>query len=584
MKKTLDEIFNTGNKVNAKPSLSEIFGAPQEVKQETKQLTLKDRLLEAGGDLSLGIGKDIAESSQKRADNISETLDASKKGEQDMWSTSNQVVGQLAGAGADAIGALFKGVGNVFLSDEDEKGVTKFFQEQGTKVLENPQVQKIIEGYKAMTPEEQRNLDALGGLTSLLTNFVGGEALARGTNLAKTGITGAVDATTTGIKKTTGAVVDTVKNVSESGIAQTGKELVERVPRALGRVKENIAEAGVRAEKIKNATPAVQEAIKSNLDNVIIDSVVQADDATKQAYKKVVEIAERPKTIGKVENPAIVGGDIASEQADLIFKQKKNIGAKIGEEIGKLSTKSKISIDDTINEVKTVVNSVLKNLEYSPAQKVKVKSLLNLINKAGKKLTPKQIQEMDRLFSKLQREAKFEGVEDIMVKVGDKTKNLYSVMRDIYSNKLSSLSPTIKKLNNQYRKVSNIVEDIEDSIFKTPNYNIIKSVDPAEFAKVNLRRIFGEAGSSPVFEAIADMMDKTARGLGYSGATPKQVAAFAEYIRKLYPETIPKTGFQGGIKMGVSDILENISKVGAPNIKDQQNALRKLLESLSPNQ
>ena len=77
-------------------------------------------------------------------------------------------------------------------------------------------------------------------------------------------------------------------------------------------------------------------------------------------------------------------------------------------------------------------------------------------------------------------------------------------------------------------------------------------------------------------------MDKYSRGLGYKGASPKDVAEFAQEMRKLFPETIPKTGFSGGIKTGLGDLIETVSKAGTPNYADRQKALRNLLDSLSP--
>ena len=78
-------------------------------------------------------------------------------------------------------------------------------------------------------------------------------------------------------------------------------------------------------------------------------------------------------------------------------------------------------------------------------------------------------------------------------------------------------------------------------------------------------------------------MDSASRGLGYKGASPKVVAEFAQEMRKLFPETIPKTGLTGSLKLGVGDILESISKTGAPNLTDQQKAVRELINSYLTN-
>lgn len=392
-------------------------------------------------------------------------------------------------------------------------------------------------------------------------------------------------------------IIDTtakdLSGMSDSGIFQSGKEIVERVPRALGKLKENVSEMNIRANEIKQATPEIANAMKSNLDDRIINTVSQADNETKKAFKNVLDIAdESPKTIGAKKQPSLVGGELAVKQYDLINKQKKSVGEQIGEITKNLSKTEKINMQDSFGQMDDIIANQgitpyytkrgvkldFTGSKYTPAERTKIQELYNLAVEGGDNLTPLQIKNKDQLFSKLKRESNFEGIGDLIVETPEGNKSLFNIFRDIYSNKLDAISPEIKKLNSSYRNLSQITDDIENSILKTPNFNATKLTDQAEFAKVNMRRIFGEAGSSPAFEAVADIMDKASRGLGYKGATPKQVAEFAEYIRKLYPESIPKTGFQGGIKMGVNDIIEKVSKIGTPDLIDQRKALRELLK------
>jgi hypothetical protein len=174
-----------------------------------------------------------------------------------------------------------------------------------------------------------------------------------------------------------------------------------------------------------------------------------------------------------------------------------------------------------------------------------------------------------------------EGIGDLRVDVNGEPMSMFRVFRDVFGNQLENLSPKIKDLNRQYRNLSTLTDDIEDSIMKTPNFNITKSADNAEFAKVNLRRIFGESQSSPVYEAIADEMDAIARKLGYTDAKPKDVASFAQEIRELYPEATPRTGFAGGIRAGIADIAERVLTAGKADVTDQRKALMALLDEVS---
>lgn len=595
---------------------------------------------DTGADLNQ-IGTSISTRLQTGREEAKKTVDSLVSGEIGLVQGGVQAVKQAAGfatgAFADTLKGLVKAVLPQAQEDQIKEGVGKIAVSAMDAMSKYEEMQKanptkarvinlalggapnavlgiedIIKGYEKLKVTNPALADTIGAtlnVASLAADVIGLGEIA---SLAKTGVktgVGIAGDISKGVKSTASDVVSSAKSgvssmsngidsvsttVGKSGVGQIVSEFAERVPRALGRVQEKVSEATVRAERIKSSSPAVQKAIKSNLDERIINTVNQADDATRQSYKDVLDIAdESPKTIGTKKQPTVVGGELASKQYDLINKQKQAIGKKIGDTAKQLSKTEKVNMQDSFNQMDDVlagqgitptytkkgVQLDFSGSKYTPAQRAKIQELYDLATEGGDTLSPSQIRSKDQLFSTLKRESQYEGVGDLIIETSEGNKSLFNVFRDIYSSKLDTISPEMKVLNNQYRKLSQITDDIEDSIFKTPNFNVTKSVDPAEFAKVNLRRIFGEAQSSPVYEAVADIMDKVARQLGYKGATPKTVAEFAQEMRKLYPEIIPKTGFTGGIRAGIGDIIEQVSKVGAPNLSDQQKALRELLES-----
>jgi len=542
-------------------------------------------------------GSEIFQATQKRGDNISERIDLLKKGEQGALRTAFQVLGEGAGALSDTVAGAVKGVAKVALTEGGEKQVSELVGKFGSKVMDSKEVQKVVKWYDSLPENQQRDLAAAGNIVSLVADIFGAGVATKGTKIGleatEQGLKGAKEAVESTIKtgiKTAGEAI-TDNNVL-AGIKQTGEELMERVPRAASRVQEQIKTAGQRSARIRDASEDVANALKVNLDERIINTVQQADDETRNAFKQVVDVAEEaPKTIGAKSQPTIVSGNLAANQYDLISKARKEVGNEIGKITKALSKTEKVDMVESLNKIDEILSSQgvtpqytkrgvkldFTGSKYTPAERSKIQELYNLATEGGGSLSPSKIKDKDQLFSKLKRESNFEGVGDLIIETPDGNKSLFNVFRDAYSSKLDEISPEIRELNTQYRQYSQLIEDIEDSLFKTPNFNVTKITDPAEFAKVNMRRIFGESQSSPVFESVADMMDKVARDLGYKGATPKQVAEFAEYIRKLYPETVPKTGFQGGIKAGLSDIVETISKTGIPNNLDQREALKKLL-------
>jgi len=409
----------------------------------------------------------------------------------------------------------------------------------------------------------------------------------------KAGAEAVTSATGRGVTATKEGVARATEAITEApvvgGAIQKGTELAERVPRFVGRVKESAKEASIRAEQLKTATPAVQEAIKVNLKPEIIDFAQTADNATLQGAKEMIELAPKSGKLGVKTNPLEVPGKVVADQYSVIEKQKRTVGKQIGEAVDKLSKKGAVSMDDSISildDLLEINNGTLTSKGWTfkggltPQEAARVNELYKEVIKAKGGLTPRQIYDFDQVFSKLNREAKFDGLGNIIVKTSDgDSVNLFQAFRDVFRNKLDEVSPEdIRALNKEYRNLIIMLEDVDDSIIKgSKQFNI--TVDKEDLARNGLRRLQGEAQSSPIYREIAEQLDAQARALGYEGPDAIKLAAFAEELRTIYPETIPKTGFQGGIRR-VTDIAQQVLKAGAPNEADQQRALKALIEEL----
>jgi len=473
------------------------------------------------------------------------------------------------------------------------KNLQEVRAQTGFKSLQGADAQMIDEMLDSKSDEERQGKLAAFGAEVLL----GG-----GANLIRKGAVGTAKLVAGGANRLAGVAEEglrvadrAIQSPTAQGIIQQGKEFAERFPRGVEKIKEGTQEALERGQRIKTSTPEVGNAIKSGLDERYINTVQQANPPTLKGYKEMVDIAEdstatKGATLKPKQRPEIVAGRASEAQYDLIEKQRKNIGGQIGEVVDALSKKTKIDVNPSYRTMRDVlrkngVNPVQGGKleftgKFTPTERTAIQKLYELSLEGGEQLTPRQIYDMDRLFSKLQREARFEGVGDILVDVDDGTKSLYRVFRDIFSEQLDSISPELRGLNRQYRQIATLQDDIENSIVKSGKFESTKDVDTAEFAKTNLRRITSDALSSADYQAIARKMDEFSRSLGYKDASPEDLIVFANELRKLYPETIPQTSFSGGIKTGITDILEKISDLGAPTTKDKQKALKGLIDSL----
>lgn len=387
--------------------------------------------------------------------------------------------------------------------------------------------------------------------------------------------------------------------VGSTGVGQYSKEVAQRFPRLLGRAKEGVEKASERAQTIKNSPRVVGKALESGLDQRVINTVVDADKPTRQAYADMVKIADTTGTkLKPTQRPEIVAGKVASEQYKVIDAARRRVGAEIGKEADALSVSTKVPMKQSYDTLDSILQSQgvspvitekgvkldFSGSKYTPAERTRITELYKLssegghfISSEGFVLTPKQVYAKDQLFSKLQRETRMEGIGDIIVNTPSGQSNLFKVFRDVFSKALEKQAPKIKPLNAEYRKLVTLQDDIENSIIKGGNFDTTSRVDPAEFAQTNLRRILSDAQSATSYREILSKMDSVARSLGYVGAKADDLIAFATELRRIYPDAVPATSFSGGIRTGVGALLKQVIEAGKPNLVDQQRALRDLL-------
>lgn len=546
-----------------------------------------------------GLMSEIGSDLVKRGGALKEVFTETAQGKINPLQTGLRTVGTVIGGATDVLGrglvAGTKAITPDIVEQKIGEGVQNIMQTPiGKSGLSAAQAgMEAYQSWKQKNPSIAKDLEATVNIASLFPVEKAFGIAAKGLGEAAVG-TGKVAVGTGKVAVGAGEaiakpVVQAGKAISETGVGRIATDIAERVPRAAQRVSERVGEAAEKSARIKAATPAVQKAIKSNLDERIVNTVAQAERPAAEAYKKMVDIAEQTKTLGIKKRPEIVAGEAAADQYKLIDKQRKAVGAKLGEEVAKLSKLKSVNIADSVSELEGVLSQQgikfgKKGLDFTGTnfttqERSRINELYNLATES-KTLSPSQVHKKDQLFSKMQREAKFEGLGDIIIDTVDGQKNLFSVFRDVFNSKLDDLSPAIRELNGEYRKWRNIVDDIEGSITKGGKFEAGKGVDVSEYAQTNLRRLLSDAQSAADYREIAKAMDDVARELGYTGAKPEELIAFATELRKIFPETVPATSFAGGVSLGLGDIAKKVLEVGAPNIKDQQRALREMLDEI----
>jgi hypothetical protein len=448
-------------------------------------------------------------------------------------------------------------------------------------------------GFQSLQGRQAEEIDALlasknreetiGKITGAVLEVLAGG----GAKLAVKGARAGASAIGKAVAPATEAVTEAVGPITR-GVGQITKEIAERVPRLFEKARGGVDEAAARAERLAGATPQVQNAIKSGVDDVVVDFLVSADDPTKKAAREMVELAAQTRKLGAQAQPSIVAGKAAENAYDVIEANRKAIGQSLDDAIKALpDTKidmrvSRSQLDSLLSE--NGIQPVGGKLRFAPerytdAERLRLQEIWKRVSALPEQMTPRQIRDMDSLMSKLQRETRMEGLQDIYVTVNGENKSIFRVFRDVYGNQLENISPDIKDLNRQYANARRLIDDLDDTIFKTGGFDSAKGVEASEFAKVNLRRIMGESQSSTAYRGILEQMDEEARRLGYSGPRADVLADFAEELRTIFPKTIPKTGFQGGIGTSLRSVLDTALQLGKPTLTDQQKALVELVKT-----
>lgn len=319
----------------------------QPILKPVEEPTLGNKISETFGDIKQ-MGVDVAESAMKRAENIGEIRSAMEEGKQGDVRSILQTTGQLAGAGADAITAFGKGVVNIALSDKHEKDITDVIKKFGAKVMANPEVQNIINKYNALPPEKQRDIDAVGGVVDLVSNFIGGGAVSKGTDITEAGL----KKTVKGIDNTVKAVVDT----AEAVIPATKDGFINFVTPNVDESVKTILKTTPTSkfdEVVKVAQNASVDPTKPSTYEFVSKSMT---DATKQIDNQVKSLAQQKNTI---INKAKIGlSDFTKETGSVILDINRKLkGTDIGNKfIAKLKTvKTKIDADKAIDELQDIL-------------------------------------------------------------------------------------------------------------------------------------------------------------------------------------------------------------------------------------
>ena len=454
------------------------------------------------------------------------------------------------------------------------------------------------------------------GVTAPITG-VGGVA---------TGATRAATATTRGLGTAGRSVLDGagrvrvgVSNIGSgtgkaAGVAQIGRETLEKVQRGVEKAGSILDEKAAKAERIRTISSESElRAIKSGVPEQNIEFLKQVDTPTLSRFKDLMRTADEFETNKFSRNqPKNLAGEDFINAFKAVDQRRKDIGAQIGTETQKLGKSRRIDLQpkiqnfqNTLEELgvritktenkdgKKVTRFNYEDTGFTPSQRKAIDDLYRIMIEGGTRKTPNAVWLKDGLFSKFRREKLKDDVSDLnYTDANGNLQNLFTDARNVYSDTLSDINPKIRQLNAQYREYAGINQQVRKDFLKTESGKFadegLELLDFSDTAGLSLQRIFSNADSGVRNGRLVDLVMRKATENGYTGANPLYTAQFARDLEDLF-ELAPKNSFAGRTAQGIdiadgrgatARALDKVQELGSATTQQQREAILKMIQEL----
>lgn len=406
----------------------------------------REKRVDIFGDIKQ-FGSDFKSSAEKRMSNISETRQALQSGEIKDPEAIFQTVGQVAGLGADQIGNLFKLGVKAILPQKAEEATKQVIENLGEKVVEIPEVQSAINWYSNLDENQKRNVDAVGGIVSLASEFVGAGIGGRTTQTAKRVVGKGVDVASD-VATRTGKTATKIGAEVQGALTGTSGETLEEAFRAVVRGGES-EKAFTRALR-KQVTP---EQLAENTRGAIDTVRLAQQNAFKNAFASIKDVPVNTSDIVNKFTEELVKANIVVKNGVLDF------------------TNSKLrTTPQAMNKLQDAYQEVLKASEATTLEGVDIsrqalKGLRLSGDDASANLANKFIDDATRIVRKAGEDV--DGYKKLLDDFGEQADFIDSLSRDLAAGDNRTLDQT-------YRRITTALKTNNEA-----RMNLIKQLDEA---------------------------------------------------------------------------------------------------------
>lgn len=536
-----------------------------------------------------GVIPGIVERGKERVGNINEINQLQESGQQGGLRSFFQKTGQVAGMGADIIGEGVKGVVKSFLPQQAEDVVKTGV----TKIAETEPVQAIVEKYRQIeqtNPSLAKDIDAVLGITDLVTSVVGTGLAGKGAKIAgEKALDAGID-----VAKQTGKVIDKGIDVAKNVDTATGGLFTQTPKRVMTNLNakkqfaQEVETLGTQVAK-QTASPTTKKVVRNAVNNGIdIRDVGTLARVSKGKAKPLAkELFETAKRVAKGEDLdlAQIVGRPAIQSLNVAKTKLKTLGSELGDVA---NTLPKVTRQETTQAVFNKLKKVpgLSGLKLTKNGRLDFSdTVLTLAESASDRRA------IESLFVQATRtgsgSAKHKLRQEMFEILGGKKKSLTNMtetqdkaieaIRSGLSDILGSKNAKYKLLSNEYRKLVEPINALNRKLKATPD----EELDILETTAGDLaRRLTSNAPSR-------NEIEKLFRAIGAS----EEVKDMQDVLNVLtkYLDVSQKTSMLGISETALdkslpTNILEIAGKVVQSNVGRtpavQQEALEKLFKEL----
>lgn len=494
-----------------------------------------------------GIGTDISESFSKRGEAIGEISKAEQSGSQGFLRSAFQKIGQVAGGASDVIGSVLMGGAKALTPQPIQEVVGDVAKAGISKVLDTKAVQDLKAGYESLDEASKKDLQAIGGILSLVTDVTGA-------GLAKKPVVSGVKKGMEVASDVAQATAKAVKPATElaGGIASTVADAGKYVADIPSRIAVNVGESQAKKEAIKTlGSPVVQKAAREGIDVIDLNSIKNIPKAEKPKLKKLADAVRDFAEDNTKTNPFEVVGQPIVSRLKIIDGQVKDYAKKL-DDIAKglegQAVKNMDSIKQAVNtgldNLKVIVdfdgklNFVGSNLEGLGKSGNIVENIFKRIN------TAKDASDLHRLKKFIDENVSYgKRVEGL----SGEAERLLKSWRKSIDDTLDTQFPSYNKVNTELAKRIQPLNDLKDMLKSADNLDTDLLTQKAG---ILARRITSAAPSNPEIKQILRNLDKFTKGKGKTLLSVERLQDFYNILNKYY-DIAPKTGFKNMIKEGI---------------------------------